>query len=183
MRASAGACIYNPALNPTPGCRWRKSGFVIIDDFVDHPLLPQMEAAARSITALCNAKVDLSLDTSRSYVHRASEQRGESRGTQWTGTPHVFRGEEAWAIRGLLHPDWKEFVELQPVFAEFLSSPEVLSFLRHWSDLTPEQLTMTDATLFVNPREAHFSEGWYTDALLACACAPSHSPHSAICRG
>ena len=73
-----------------------------------------MEAAARSITALCNAKVDLSLDTSRSYVHRASEQRGESRGTQWTGTPHVFRGEEAWAIRGLLHPDWKEFVELQP---------------------------------------------------------------------
>ena len=54
-------------------------GFVIIDDFESHPLLPRLQAASRSITALSNAKIPLSLDATRSYVHRASEKRGESR--------------------------------------------------------------------------------------------------------
>jgi hypothetical protein len=139
-------------------------GFVIIDDFESHPLLPRLEQASRSIHALCNAKIPLSLDTSRTYVHRVSEQRGESRGEQWTGTQHTFRGEEAWAIRGLLHPDWREFVPDQPVFAEFLSSPETLEFVNRWTGLTPQSpLAMSDATLFVNPREADFSEGWHRD--------------------
>ena len=139
-------------------------GFVIIDDFETHPLLPRLEQASRSIHALCDAKVPLSLDTSRTYVHRVSEKRGESRGEQWTGTQHTFRGEEAWAIRGVLHPDWREYVSDQPVFAEFLTSPETLDFVERWSGLTPQSpLAMSDATLFVNPREADFSEGWHRD--------------------
>ena len=88
---------------------------------------------------------------------------GESRGEQWTGAQHTFRGEEAWAIRGALHPDWQEFVADQPVFAEFLSSPETVEFIGRWAGLSPELLTMSDATLFVNPREADFSEGWHRD--------------------
>ena len=129
---------------------FEEHGFVIIDDFENHPLLPRMAAAGRSVHALSNAKVPLSLDTRRTYVHRASEMRGESKDAQWTGTPHVttphpkkldsrdavvrdsarlqvFKGEEAWAIRGILHPDWREYLgDEQEVWSEFLGSEQVL---------------------------------------------------------
>ena len=105
---------------------FEEHGFVIIDDFERHPLLPRMAAAARSVHALANAKVPLSLDSSRTYVHRASQQRGESKDEQWTGTPHVFQGEEAWAIRGILHPDWREYLgDEQQLWSDFLGSDQV----------------------------------------------------------
>ena len=80
---------------------------MIIDDFEEHPLLERLTAASRTMTALCNAKVPISLDSSKGYVHRTSAMRGESRGAQWTGKEHTFKAEEAWAIRGCLHPAWR----------------------------------------------------------------------------
>ena len=90
--------------------------------------------------------------------------RRSSRGSEAAGRP--FSHEEAWAIRGALHPAWRAVVPDQGVFCEFLSSPESFEFLERWSPgLTarPEELGLPDCTLFVNPRESDFSEGWHRD--------------------
>jgi hypothetical protein len=136
------------------------NGFVIIDDFQGHPLLPELTAAARRITAQVNATTP-DLDPTTAYVHRTSPFRGESRDRGWTGYHHVFTKEEAWAVRGALHPAWKS-----PCFAQFLGSEEVLAFVDGWSNgqLQRDALGMCDATLFVNPSEGDFSEGWHRDA-------------------
>ena len=145
--------------------------------------MERLTAASRTMTALCNAKVPISLDSSKGYVHRTSAMRGESRGAQWTGKEHTFKAEEAWAIRGCLHPAWREYIEDQSVFAEWFCHPETLDFLRRWSGVSPEKdpMTMCDATLFVNPREAHFSEGWHRCVLdnLLCGCTQSAECSSA----
>ena len=91
-----------------------EQGFVIVDDFQEHPLLPALTAAARRITAAA-VESAAAVDPATAYVHRASPFRGESRGVGWTGATHVFQAEQAWAIRGALHPAWAA-----PSFAEFL---------------------------------------------------------------
>ena len=95
--------------------------YVIVDDFVGSPQLPALLEASRRIVAAANAR-DGRLDLSKGYVHRASARRKESIDRpQWSGGAHTFEQEEAWAIRGLIHPAWHE-----PVFAEFCASAEVL---------------------------------------------------------
>ena len=140
--------------------RFARDGFLIVDDFQSHPLLPQLASAARCITAQVNASDAAAVDPTTAYMHRTSPHRGESRSPQWTGAEHVFTRAEAWAIRGALHPVWQT-----PCFAEFLGSPAVLAFVRRWSGgaLDAGQLGLPDATLFVNPQEGDFSEGWHRD--------------------
>jgi len=161
--------------------------FVIVDDFVGSPQLPALLEASRRIVAAANAR-DGRLDLSKGYVHRASARRKESIDRpQWSGGAHTFEQEEAWAIRGLIHPAWHE-----PVFAEFCASAEVLcaprpppcprhpsslsscsrrgdgvygnvrsAFVKRWTGCEPGQLTHGDPSLFCAPTEADFSEGWF----------------------
>ena len=140
---------------------FEEQGFVIIDDFEGHALLPALTAAARRMTAAVNAKSSAAADPTAGYVHRTSAHRGESRGEGWTGASHIFTDEEPWAIRGTLHPLWDV-----PCFAAFLGSEAVLNFVSGWSGgkLARSELGLCDATLFVNPHEADFSEGWHRDA-------------------
>ena len=146
---------------------FEEQGFVIVDDFEGHPLLPRMLAAAREITALANnSSCSAAWDPAVSYVHRTSALRGESRlgRPQWTGGSNVFSRAEAWAVRGLLHPAWRaEGVDDQPVFAEFLASEAVLGFVHQWCGMGTDDLGLMDATVFCSPPEADFSEGWHRD--------------------
>ena len=140
-------------------------GFVVIDDLEEHPLLGRLEAAARAMREVADAKVPISLDSSLGYVHRTSALRGESKSPSWTGGRHMFKREEAWALRGGLHPAWEAVLPDQAVFGEFLCSYFSLEWLRRWTkgELTPGRIALPDVTFFVNPREADFSEGWHRD--------------------
>ena len=127
-------------------------------------MLPRLASAGRLAVALASSNQprgvgNPAFDPTQSYVHRTSALRGESRAPQWTGGASVFAAEEAWAIRGLLHPAWRD----QPLFTAFLGCPEVELFVRSWSSLPRDNLGLGDAALFVNPREADFSEGWHRD--------------------
>ncbi len=116
-------------------------GFVIITDFVGSPWIPILREAGRRITEACAPEYGYSkLDCSKGYVHRA-------------------KAHEAWAIRGLIHPAFKE-----PCFAQFLGSPDFLNFVHSWCDLKPHELEMTGMLLWCNPRKNEHKLGWHRDA-------------------
>jgi hypothetical protein len=115
--------------------------FVIIDDFVGSPWIETLRDAGRRVTeAFAPENVYDVLDGSKGYVHR-------------TGN------EEPWAIRGLVHPAWKE-----PSFAEFHGSDEFLSFVSDWcGGVNPEDLTYGGLLLWCNPRQKENALSWHRD--------------------
>jgi hypothetical protein len=157
-----------PAPAPAPGTSPSTShlealervGWTVVDDFVGSQFLPELLAASRRVIAAANNTSFKSAGSCPTYVHRASSCRKESADRpQWSGKSHTFVEEEAWAIRGLIHPAWHE-----PIFAEFCASDEVLAFVRRWTGCEKEELTHGDPTLFCAPTEGDFSEGYHRDA-------------------
>jgi hypothetical protein len=64
----------------------------------------------------------------------------------------------------VLHPAWRAVLPDQRVFSEFLCHAASWAFLRSWAPgLRKQDLALPDVTLFVNPREGDFSEGWHRD--------------------
>jgi ectoine hydroxylase-related dioxygenase (phytanoyl-CoA dioxygenase family) len=130
-----------------PGCTperlayLEEHGFVIITDFVDNPFLPILREAGRRVTEACAPEQGYSqIDASKGYVHRAEE-------------------DEPWAIRGLIHPAFGE-----PSFAEFLGSPDLLSFVHSWCHgLRPEEMVMSGMLLWCNPRRNEHALSWHRD--------------------
>jgi hypothetical protein len=119
----------------------RKHGFLIIDDFVGSPWIPQLRAAGRRVTKACSPDhvYDI-LDTSKGYVHRA-------------------KADEAWAIRGLIHPAFGE-----PVFNEFHGSDEMLAFVDSWcGGVNKNRLSLSGMLLWCNPRKDDHAIGWHRD--------------------
>ena len=85
-----------PGATPERLAHLAEHSYVIINDFVDNPWIPKLREAGRRVTENCAPENKYSkIDTSKGYVHRAAE-------------------EEPWAIRGLIHPAFKE-----PIFADF----------------------------------------------------------------
>ena len=119
----------------------QEHGFVIINDFVDHPMLPVLREAGRRVTEACAPQHGYSkIDCSKGYVHRAKE-------------------DEPWAIRGLIHPAFKE-----PSFAEFHGSPDFLNFVDSWCNgLKPEDMTLSGMLLWCNPRRHENGPSWHRD--------------------
>ncbi len=115
-------------------------GFVIITDFVNSPWIPILREAGRRVTAACApGNAYGTLDTSKGYIHRAA-------------------GDEPWAIRGLIHPAFKE-----PSFGEFHGSDDFLAFVDSWCGLQPEDTTMSGMLLWCNPRQKEHALGWHRD--------------------
>ena len=131
-----------PGATPERLAHLREHGFVIITDFVGSPWIPILREAGRRVTEACAPQHGYSkIDCSKGYVHRAKE-------------------EEPWAIRGLIHPAFKE-----PSFAEFHGSPEFLSFVDSWCNgLGPEDMAMGAMLLWCNPRLHENGPGWHRDA-------------------
>ena len=72
---------------------------------------------------------------------------------------HRTGGDEPWAIRGLIHPDFGE-----PCFAEFHGSPDFLNFVSSWCHgLHPEELSLSGMLLWCNPRHRENKLGWHRD--------------------
>jgi hypothetical protein len=138
---AAGSCVPTLRLDPDTGIRYAELelpgkgatperlshlqmyGFVILDDFADHPLIPVMREAARRIANECNAPYPQAVHQ-KGYIHRGVEDNS-------TG-----------AIRGLYHPAFNA-----PCFAEFMASPGMLDFVRSWTGLEKEQLEFSSAPL------------------------------------
>ena len=115
--------------------------FVIIDDFVGSPGIETLRDSGRRITeAFAPENVYDVLDGSKGYVHRTGNQ-------------------EPWAIRGLVHPAWKE-----PSFAEFHGSDEFLGFVSEWcGGVSPEDLSYGGLLLWCNPRQKENALSWHRD--------------------
>ena len=113
----------------------RATQFVIMDDFVDHPLIPSMREDARRIVDLANASYPNDVHT-KGYVHRGVTDGSAS------------------AVRGLYHPSFEA-----PSFAEFYSSEEVLQFTKSWTGLEKEQLHFYPPHIFCNPNR-HIDHKW-----------------------
>ncbi len=120
----------------------QEHGFVIITDFVDNPWIPILREAGRRVTEACAPENGYSkIDCSKGYVHRSE-------------------GDEPWAIRGLIHPAFGE-----PSFAEFLGSPDFLSFVHSWcGGLRPEDMLISAMLLWCNPRRHENKHSWHRDA-------------------
>ena len=116
-------------------------GFVIITDFVGNPMIPILREAGRRVTEACSPDHGYSkIDCSKGYVHRTGD-------------------DEPWAIRGLIHPAFGE-----PSFAEFLGSPDFLSFVHSWcGGLRPEDMAMGGMLLWCNPRRHKNGPSWHRD--------------------
>lgn len=82
-----------------------------------------MREDAMRIARECNAPYPQPVHTA-GYIHRGVED------------------DSTGAIRGLYHPAFRA-----PCFAEFMSSPEVLDFVRAWSGLEKEDLGFSSAPL------------------------------------
>jgi hypothetical protein len=130
-----------PGCTPERLAHLEEHGFVIITDFVGSPFLPVLREAGRRITEACAPEHGYSkIDCSKGYVHRAKE-------------------DEPWAIRGLIHPAFGE-----PSFAEFLGSPDLLSFVHSWCHgLGPEEMAMSGMLLWCNPRRNEHALSWHRD--------------------
>lgn len=130
-----------------PGCTperlayLEEHSFVIITDFVNSPWIPILREAGRRVTEACAPELGYSkIDSSKGYVHRTGE-------------------DEPWAIRGLIHPAFKE-----PCFAEFHGSDELLNFVASWCNgLGPEDMTLSGMLLWCNPRKKEHSLSWHRD--------------------
>lgn len=97
-----------------------------------------MREDAMRIARECNAPYPQPVHTA-GYIHRGVED------------------DSTGAIRGLYHPAFRA-----PCFAEFMSSPEVLDFVRAWSGLEKEDLGFSSAPLI-------FCSGNSGSALLKAA--------------
>ena len=119
----------------------QKHGYLIINDFVDHPMIPVLREAGRRVTEACAPEHGYDkIDCSKGYVHRAKE-------------------DEPWAIRGLVHPAFNE-----PSFAEFHGCEEFLSFVSSWCNgLGPEDMAMGGLLLWCNPRRNENGPSWHRD--------------------
>ena len=100
-----------------------KNGFVILDDFVGHPLMQVMEEHARRIANECNAPYPQDVHK-YGYIHRG------------------VAGDSTSAIRGIYHPKFRA-----PCFSEFFSSPAFLEFTKSWTGLEPEQFAFGSVPL------------------------------------
>ena len=96
-----------------------------------------MREDAMRIARECNAPYPQPVHTA-GYIHRGVED------------------DSTGAIRGLYHPAFRA-----PCFAEFMSSPEVLDFVRAWSGLEKEDLGFSSAPLI-------FCSGNSGSALVSC---------------
>ncbi|MYB00369.1 hypothetical protein F4X90_11920 [Candidatus Poribacteria bacterium] len=113
---------------------------MIINDFVDNPWIPTLREAGRRVTQACAPENGYDvIDCSKGYVHRAGEN-------------------EPWAIRGIIHPAFKE-----PDFTEFYGSPDFTGFVKAWCSVEPEDLVMTNILLWCNPRKKENRLGWHRD--------------------
>ena len=105
--ASASPQCSAELLSPTPR-HWaalERDGWTVVDDFVGSEYLPALLAASRRVPAAANAAIS----ASPVYLHRASPLRKESADQpQWSGASATFTQQEAWAIRGLIHPWFDE---------------------------------------------------------------------------
>jgi hypothetical protein len=130
-----------PGATPERLAHLEEHGFVIITDFVDSPWIPLLRDAGRRLTEACAPELGYSrMDSSKGYVHRA-------------------KGEEPWALRGLIHPAFGE-----PDFAKFHGSEEFLAFVSSWcGGLGPEDLVLGGMLLWCNPRQAEHKLGWHRD--------------------
>ena len=120
---------------------FEEHGFVIITDFVDNPWIPILRDAGRRVTEACAPDNGYSkIDCSKGYVHRAG-------------------GSEPWAVRGLVHPAFKE-----PCFAEFHGSDDFLNFVDSWCEgLGPEDVALGGLLLWCNPRHHATGPSWHRD--------------------
>jgi len=139
--ADAKPELAAPGATPERLAHLKEHGFVIITDFVDNPWIPVLCEAGRRVTEACAPEHGYSkIDCSKGYVHRA-------------------KGEEPWAIRGLIHPAFEE-----PSFAEFHGSPDFLSFVQSWcGEFQPEDLVMGGMLLWCNPQRNDHKLGWHRD--------------------
>ena len=129
-----------PGSTPERLAHLREHGFVIINDFVDNPWIPMLREAGRRVTQACAPENGYDIiDCSKGYVHRGG-------------------GNEPWAIRGILHPAFKE-----PAFAEFYGSPDFTGFVQSWCGAAHEDLVMTNILLWCNPRKNEHKLGWHRD--------------------
>ncbi len=139
--ADAKPELAAPGATPERLAHLKEHGFVIIADFVGNPFIPVLREAGRRVTEACSPENGYGkIDCSKGYVHRAKE-------------------DEPWAIRGIIHPAFKE-----PVFAEFLGSPDFMSFVDSWcGGLQPEDLVMIAILLWCNPRRNENKLSWHRD--------------------
>jgi hypothetical protein len=129
-----------PGATPERLAHLEEHSFVIITDFVDSPWIPILREAGRRVTEACAPEKQYDpIDTSKGYIHRA-------------------KGDEPWAIRGLIHPAFNE-----PSFAEFHGSDELLAFVDSWCGLQPADMTMSGMLLWCNPRREEHSLSWHRD--------------------
>ncbi len=119
----------------------QQHGYLIINDFVDHPMIPVLREAGRRVTQACAPEHGYSkIDCSKGYVHRAKE-------------------DEPWAIRGLIHPAFNE-----PCFAEFHGSEDFLNFVYSWCNgLGREDMVLGGMLLWCNPRRNENGPSWHRD--------------------
>lgn len=131
------------APGPTPErlSHLKEHGFVIINDFVDNPWIPILREAGRRLTEACAPENEYSkLDLTKGYVHRTGD-------------------DEPWAIRGLIHPAFKE-----PCYADFLGSDDFVAFCDAWcGGLKREDMVMNNILLWCNPRKKENSLSWHRD--------------------
>lgn len=130
-----------PGATPERLAYLKEHGFVIITDFVDNPWIPILREAGRRVTEACAPEhIYDKIDCSKGYVHRAAH-------------------DEPWAIRGLIHPAFKE-----PNFAEFHGSSDFLDFISSWCyGLQPEDMTFSGMLLWANPRKQENGPSWHRD--------------------
>lgn len=121
----------------------REHSVVIIDDFVDSTWIPILREAGRRVTEACRPEQGYSvIDSSKGYVHRTEQ-------------------DEPWAIRGIVHPAFKE-----PSFAEFHGSDEMMEFVAGWCNgLQPEDLALSTILLWCNNRKHEHKLGWHRDTV------------------
>ena len=130
-----------PGATPERLAYLKEHGFLIINDLVDSPWIPILREAGRRVTdATAPENVYDVIDCSKGYVHRAAH-------------------DEPWAIRGLIHPAFKE-----PSFSEFHSSTEFLDFVASWCHgLQPEDMSFSGMLLWANPRKQENGPSWHRD--------------------
>ncbi len=145
-----------PGATPERLAHLEEHGFVIITDFVGNPWIDILREAGRRVTEACAPENGYDrIDYSRGYVHRA-------------------KGDEPWAIRGLVHPAFGE-----PSFAEFHGSDDFLGFVDSWcvDGLKPDEMTMGNLLLWCNPRKRENQLSWHRDVTWWGTGKPYFSQH------
>ena len=133
--------LIKPGATPERLAHLDEHGFVIITDFVNNPWIPVLREAGRRVTEACVPEQGYKkINSSKGYVHRTGDQ-------------------EPWAIRGIIHPAFKE-----SCYAEFLGSEDFLGFVHSWCDgLTPADMVMMNMLLWCNPRKYENGPSWHRD--------------------